>query len=100
MRLSQLTFKAHGNLFRRNHFHGNGLFVRVQIQVLYPRPSMPRVRLVVIFAIVLAVTFPPFTCKNGVEFACCGRGFGAGFFLLLCVGIEAREQVANDKVGY
>ena len=98
--ISRLTLKAHGNLFGRNNLHGNGLFVRVQIQVLYPWASVPRIRLVFIFAVVLAIAFPPFACENGVEFACCGCGFGAGFFFLLGFRIEAREQVADDKVGY
>ena len=100
MGLSRLTLKADGNLLGRNDFHGNCLFVRVEIEVLYPWPSMPRVRLVVIFTIILAIAFSPFTCENSIEFASCGRGLCAGFFFLLGFGIEAREQVANDEVGY
>jgi hypothetical protein len=98
MESSRLTLKAYGNLFGRNDLHGNCLFVRVQIEVLYPWPPRARVRLVVVFTVVLAIAFPPFTCENGIEFASGSRGFGPGFFFLLGFRIEAREQVADDKV--
>lgn len=91
MDLSRLTLKADRNLLGRNDFHGNCLFVRVEIEVLYPWPSMPRVRLIIIFTVILAITFPPFTCENGIEFASRGRSLCAGFFFLLGFGIEARE---------
>ena len=55
---------------------------------------------VVIFAVVLAIAFPPLACKDGVEFTRRSRGFGAGFFFLLSLRVEACEEVTNDEVGY
>jgi hypothetical protein len=91
--------EAHGNLFRRNNLHGNRLFVGAQVEVLYPRPSGPGF-CVVIFAVVLTIAFPPLACKDGVEFTRRSRGFGAGFFFLLSLRVEACEEVTNDEVGY
>ena len=39
-------------------------------------------------------------CEYSVEFAICGGGFGACFFLLLGFGVESRQEVAYDEVCY
>jgi hypothetical protein len=41
----------------------------------------------------------PLARKNGVEFARGGGGFGACLLLLLGFGVEAGQQIADDKVG-
>jgi hypothetical protein len=92
------VFERHGDLLGRNHLHSDALLVAVQHQVLHARP--PVVRVLFIVAVVLAVAFPPLAAQDGIEFAGRGGGFGACFFLLLGVGVEPGEEVANDKVGY
>lgn len=91
------TLEADGNLLGRHHLHGNRLLVRVEVEVLYPRAAVARVCLVI--AVVLAVALAALAGQDGVELAGGGRCLGAGLFLLLGVGVEAREQVADDKVG-
>jgi len=66
------TLEAHGDFLWRNNLHGNCLLVCVQIQVLYPRPSMPRIGLVFVFTVVFAIAFPPLARQDSVEFAGCG----------------------------
>lgn len=95
----QRTVKADRNLLGRNDLHGNRLLIRAQVQILYSRPPIPPLR-VFLVAVILAIALPPLARQYGVEFAVCGRGFGACFLLLLGFGVEAREQVADDKVGY
>jgi hypothetical protein len=41
----------------------------------------------------------PLARENGVEFARGGGGFGACLLFLLGFGIEAGQQIADDKVG-
>lgn len=89
-----------GYLLWRNNFHGYCLLVRVEIQVLYPRPSAPPLVLVVAVIVSAAVFLSPLPGQYGVEFASRGRGFGACFFLLLCFRVESRQEVAYDEVCY
>jgi hypothetical protein len=99
MAATRRTLKRDGNLLGRNDFHGNGLLISVEVQVLDPRPSALGIVLVVA-VIVSAATASALARQYGAEFAICGRGFGACFFFLLRFGVEAREEVADDKVCY
>jgi hypothetical protein len=54
----------------------------------------------VIAIVVSAMALSPLPCQDGVEFPRRGRGFGACFLFLLGFGIEAREQIPYDEVGY
>lgn len=38
---THLTIKRNRNLFRRNNLHGYCLLVRIEIEILYPRPPTP-----------------------------------------------------------
>lgn len=94
----QLTIKANGDLLGRNNLHGNRLLVRIQIEILYPwSPAAP---LGLFVAVVLAIALAAFARQYGVELARGGRCFGASFFLGLGIWVEAREEVADDKVRY
>ena len=95
---SMHTIKRDRNLLWRNNLHGNRLLVCIQVEVLYPRPPVPRV-CILVFAVILVVALPPFAGQYGVELACGGRGFGACFFFLLGFRVEAGEEVADYKVG-
>ena len=104
-----LTFKTHGNLVGRNHFHGNVLLVARQLQILYPDsafspPSSPSPTIFIIVTVVAVVTvvarLSRLVRQYGAQPAIYGRRLFLCIFLLLSFRVEAGEQVPNDEIRY
>lgn len=84
------TFERDGYLFGRDDFHGNGLLVGREHQLIAVQPLPDAVLLLILF-----VFLPG---EYTLQLAVGGDGFLAGFFLGGGVGIELGEEVADNEV--
>jgi hypothetical protein len=95
----QHTLERDGDLLGRNDLHGDGLLIRVEIQLLYPGPSASRFGIVIAVVVSRRAT-PPLPRQYSAEFAGRRGGFGACLLLLRGFGIKTGEQVADNEVCY
>lgn len=57
-----LTIKSDGNFLWRHNLHGNRLLVRIQVELLYPRPTSPLYPPIGLIVAIAIVTIARFVC--------------------------------------